>query len=54
MTKNDVRNLHVVQVGYQHLFDTAKLQVVLDGFERPEDDALDAFEIQLQAQCIEP
>ncbi len=24
------------------------------GIERPEDDALDAFEIQLQAQCIEP
>ena len=48
------RNVQVAQVGYQHLFDTAELQVVLDGVERAEDDALDAFEIQLQAQCIEP
>ena len=42
-----------MQVGYQHLLDTAILQVVLDGIERSEDDALDTFEIQLQTQSIE-
>ena len=42
-----------VEVGYQHLFDTAILQVVLDGAERAEDDAPDAFKVVLQAKRIE-
>lgn len=42
-----------MQMGYQHLFDTAILQVVLDRVECSEDDALDMFEIQLQTQNIE-
>ena len=43
----------VFEVGYQHLFDTAILEVVLDGAECAEDDTLDAFEIRLQTQRIE-
>ena len=41
-----------MQVGYQHLFHAAELQIELDRTERAEDDALHPFEIQLQAQGI--
>ena len=42
-----------MEVGYQHLFDTAILQVVLDGAKCAEDDAPDAFKVVLQAKRIE-
>ena len=42
----------VFEVGYQHLFDTAILEVVLNGVECAEDDTLDAFEIRLQTQHV--
>ena len=37
-----------VEMSYQHLFDAAILQVVLDGVERAENEAFDPFEVILQ------
>ena len=38
---------------YEHLLDTAVLEVELDGTERAEDDALHPFEVKLQTERIE-
>ena len=46
-------NLVFAQVRNQHLFHTAVLEVVLDGVERAEDDALHSLEILLQRKHVE-
>lgn len=43
----------LMQVGYQHLFDAAILQVVLDGVERTEYNTFYAIEVLLQAKHVE-
>ena len=45
-------NIVLKEMGYQHLFDAAILQVVLDRIERAEDDTLYALEILLQAEHV--
>ena len=43
------RNFQIMQMGYQHLFNTTKLQIVSNGIEGTEDYALNPFETVLQA-----
>ena len=41
-------NFQIMQMGYQHLFDTTKLQVVSNGIEGSEDNSLHPLEPVLQ------
>ena len=42
-------NFNIMQMSYQHLFDTTKLQIVSNVIEGSEDNALYPFETVLQA-----
>ena len=46
------RNVHIVQVGYQHLFYATVLQIVSNGIECSEDNALNPMETVLQKKRI--
>ncbi len=43
------RNFKIMQMSYQHLFDTTKLQIVSNRIEASEDNTLYPFETVLQA-----
>lgn len=40
-------DIELTQVSYQHLFDTAELEVVLNGVERSENNTFHPFEVEL-------